>query len=175
MQEMGILVGLGRFLFLLSFALFWGGLTFYTGFVVRISHDVLSDPMDGGLITQRVTVLLQIVGAVTVLLMLWNAFQISRYCKTYAVALALCAAVLGGAIVGLVRVHAQLDAVINVDAAEITDREVFTISHRRYNQLTTIEWLASLAYLPITVAAWRKVDKQEGSSSQNENPFVPQE
>ena len=36
-----------RILLILCFSLFWGGLTFYTGFVVRISHDVLGDPMDG--------------------------------------------------------------------------------------------------------------------------------
>ena len=51
-----------RILLILCFSLFWGGLTFYTGFVVRISHDVLEDPMDGGLITQRVTNLLQYLG-----------------------------------------------------------------------------------------------------------------
>ena len=59
------MISLFRISFLLVFSLYWGGLTFYTGFVVRIAHDVLSDPMDGGLITQRVTVLLQVLGVVT--------------------------------------------------------------------------------------------------------------
>ena len=115
--------------------------------------------MDGGLVTQRVTVLLQIFGGATVLLMLLNAIQIGCHCKKYGFALAFCTIVLGSAIVGLVIVHGQLDSVIRIDKAEITDREVFTINHRRYNQLTTIEWLAALAYLPITVAGWRKVDR----------------
>ena len=154
------MVGLVRFLFLLSFVLFWGGLTFYTGFVVRIIHDVVNDPMDGGMITQRVTVLLQVFGGVTVLLMLGNALQISRSCKKNGFALALCAGVLGAAVTGLLIVHGNLDAVIDVSAADVTDREVFTINHRRYNQLTTIEWIAALVYLPITIAAWRKVDRQ---------------
>jgi hypothetical protein len=149
----------GRSLLLLSFSLFWGGLTSYTGFVVRISHDVLNDPMDGGMITQRVTEVLQMLGAITVVLMLWNAFMVSRSSKRFGAALATCALVVGCAIVGLEIAHGHLDAVINVDTAEITNREVFTISHRRYNQLTTIEWLASLAYLPITVAAWRQMDE----------------
>ena len=51
-----------RILFLLAFALYWGGLTFYTGVDVRISHDVLNYVMDGGLITQRVTAVLQLLG-----------------------------------------------------------------------------------------------------------------
>lgn len=154
------MITLVRAIFLFCFALFWGGLTCYTGFVVRIIHDVVADPMDGGLITQRVTVLLQILGAITVVLMLWNAFQVSRVCKKYGVTLALCAIVVGVAIVGLFVVHSHLDTVIDVEASEVTNREVFTISHRRYNQLTTIEWIASVLYLPITVAAWRRVDSQ---------------
>jgi hypothetical protein len=147
-----------RTLLLLCFALFWGGLTFYTGFAVRIAHDVLSDPMDGGLITQRVTVLLQYFAVATVILMLVNAIQVSREHRKLGFALAFCAIILGVAVCGLVIVHGHLDAVIDIEAIEIRDREVFTISHRRYNQFTTVEWIASLAYLPLTVAAWRKVD-----------------
>lgn len=152
------MIGIVRSLLLFSFAVFWGGLTFYTGFAVRIAHDVLADPMDGGLITQRVTVLLQYFGAATVLLMLLNAIQVGCEIRKLGIALGVCAIVLGIAIGGLVYVHGQLDAVINVQASEIIHREAFTINHRRYNQLTTIEWLASLVYLPLAVVAWRKVD-----------------
>lgn len=160
------MTGMVRLLFLFSFSLFWGGLTFYTGFVVRISHDVLSDPMQGGLITQRVTALLQIFGGVTVLFMLWNAFDIRRHSRNFAIALTICAVLVGVAVTGLVVVHQQLDSVIDIDSAEITNREAFTIGHRRYNQLTTIEWLASLAYLPITIAAWRAVDRRSEMAEQ---------
>ena len=156
---MGIAVWSCRILLLLSYALFWGGLTFYTGFVVRIAHDVLDNPMDGGLITQRVTALLQMLGGVTVLLMLWNAFQVGLSNKRFGIALTLCAIVLGVALAGLVIVHGHLDAVIDIDAGEVVDRDAFTIGHRRYNQLTTVEWIATLCYLPITIAAWRRVDQ----------------
>jgi len=156
---MRIAVWLSRLLFLLSYALFWGGLTFYTGFVVRIAHDVLDDPMDGGMITQRVTALLQILGGITVVLMLWNAFQVNHHSKRFGIALAVCAIVLGAAIVGLVIVHGHLDTVIDVTESEVIDRDAFIIGHQRYNQLTTIEWIAAISYLPITIAAWRNVDR----------------
>ncbi len=156
---MGI-VWTSRVLLLLSYALFWGGLTFYTGFVVRIAHDVLDNPMDGGLITQRVTMLLQIFGGITVVLMLWNAFQVSRQHQRFGIALALCAFVLGAALVGLTIVHGQLDAVIDIEAYEVIDRDAFVIGHRRYNQLTTVEWISALCYLPMTIAAWRSVDSK---------------
>jgi hypothetical protein len=147
-----------RILFLLAFALYWGGLTFYTGLVVRISHDVLSDPMDGGLITQRVTAVLQLLGVITVLLMACNCVAVARQSRKFGYALIGCAFLLGCSLIGLFVVHGHLDAVIDVGAHEIVDRDVFNAGHRRYNQLTTVQWLASLAYLPITVFAWRSID-----------------
>jgi len=144
-----------RFLLLTTFAVFWGGLTLYEGIVVRIVHDVLPDPMDGGMITQRVTWWLQLLGAITVALMLWNACIVGWESRGYGATLGVCAIVLGAAIAGLFFVHSQLDAVIDIEAAEITGRAAFKLNHRRYNQLTTVEWLTSIAYLAVTVAAWR--------------------
>ncbi len=152
------MIWFSRVLFLLAFALYWGGLTFYTGFVVRISHDVLSDPMDGGLITQRVTALLQILGLVTCLLMGFNSMVVLSRSRKFGYALAACTLLLGCSLIGLFVVHAKLDSLIDVHASEVIDRELFRIGHRRYNQLTTIQWLACLAYLPITVLAWRSAD-----------------
>lgn len=149
-----------RSLLLFSFALFWGGLTFYTGFVVRISHDVLNDSMEGGLITQRVTDLLQILGVVAVALMIVNAASAWRICRKRAGALMCCAIVLAASLVGLFVVHGQLDNVISIDEAEVIDRDKFVVGHRRYNQLTTVEWISSLLYLPIAVSAWRVQDGQ---------------
>ena len=147
-----------RILLLLVFAIHWGGLTFYTGVVVRISHDVLDDPMDGGLITQRVTAVLQILAVVTFVLVVCNCIVVARQSKKYGYALAGCATLLACSLIGLFVVHGHLDAIINVETFDITDRDAFEIGHRRYNQLTTIQWLASLAYLPITVCAWRSID-----------------
>ena len=147
-----------RCLLLFSFALFWGGLTFYTGIVVRISHDVLNDPMDGGLITQRVTYWLQILGVITVALMFWDAYSVRGVNVKDGNRLVFFAVLLGGSLIGLFIVHGHLDAVIDIDAGEITDREEFTIGHRRYNQLTTVEWIASIAYLLKAVSAWRRLD-----------------
>jgi len=157
-----------RILLLLVYALYWGGLTFYTGIVLRISHDVLNDPMVGGMITQRVTGVLQILGVVAVVLMLCNCVVVVRRSPSHGYALIACTVILGCSLVGLFVVHGHLDAIIDVETYEITDRVAFDASHQRYNQLTTIQWLASLAYLPITVFAWRSMDaktnRQSGSA-----------
>lgn len=143
---------------LVTFALYWGGLTFYTGFVVRISHRILADPMDGGLITQQVTEVLQWLCLVAVLMMLGNALVVHRNTKRFGYALLGCGGTVAIALAGLFIVHGQLDAVIDTRAVEILDRDAFDTGHRRYNQLTTIQWIASLAYLPTTIVAWRRLD-----------------
>ena len=157
-----------RVLFLLVFALFWGGLTFYTGFVVRVSHSVLGDPMDGGLITQQVTNLLQLLGVVAVFFMALNAMVVKRQSSKFGWSLLGCTLLLSCSLVGLFVVHGHLDSVIDASAYEITNRDAFDTGHRRYNQLTTIQWLASLAYLVITVVAWRSIDAtgQAGAKAQ---------
>ena len=155
-----------RVLLLLAFALHWGGLTFYTGVVVRISHELLDNPMDGGLITQRVTTVLQYLGIVTLTLMACNCVVVLRQSRKLGTLLCGCVLVLGCSLVGLFVVHGHLDAVIDVQAAEIIDRDTFATGHRRYNQLTTVQWLASLTYLLTTVSVWRSVDSETSRSSE---------
>jgi hypothetical protein len=92
--------------------------------------------------------------------MLCNAVVIRRSVRSRGNALLGCALVLGAALAGSALVHARLDSVIDIRAHEITNREAFTAGHRHYSQLTTIVWLASLAYMAITVSAWRHVDRQ---------------
>ena len=158
------MVWLCRIMLLLVFSVFWGGLTFYTGFVVRISHDVLADPMDGGFITQRVTRLLQYLGVATVILMAVNNLQIQKQLTGYRRSLLILTGILAGSLFGLFLVHSSLDAVIDVANVEILDRDRFDQGHRYYNQLTTIEWLASLAYLAVTVVTWMKMDQLHNKS-----------
>lgn len=147
-----------RILLLFTTALFWGGLTFYTGFVVAISHDVLNNPMDGGLITQQVTDLLQWLAAISVVPMAVNGIVIRSQLRRLGSALLVCTGVLSLTVIGLFVVHLQLDSVIDISEVEITDQIAFDNGHRRYNQLTTIEWSVTVVYLIITLFAWKAMD-----------------
>ena len=148
----------GRIGLVFMFALYWGGLTFYTGIVVRIIHLVLNDPMDGGLITQKVTLVLQVLGACTLQLMLVNDFSVARNSKRLGITLLGLTLILSFALVYLFTVHSQLDQLIDTKEMLITDRVEFDAAHRRYNQTTTVQWLAAVAYLPLSVHAWRVTD-----------------
>ena len=147
-----------RIALIFMFALYWGGLTFYTGVVVRIIHMVLNDPMDGGLITQQVTLVLQVLGACTLPLMLLNDVDVARRSKRLGLALLGLTLLLSFALAALFVVHAQLDRVIDVQQMVITDRVEFDAAHRRYNQSTTVQWLAAFIYLPLTLYSWRSTD-----------------
>ena len=150
----------GRVILLISFALFWGGLTFYTGIVVRIEHDVLDEPIMAGLITQRTTNVMQALAVITVVQMGVNGFVVAGRCRRLGYILISISTLIALAIIGLYIVHGHLDAVIDVAAREVTDYESFATGHRRYNQLTTVEWLSSISYLVITVIAWQRFDKE---------------
>ncbi|MAI30487.1 MAG: hypothetical protein CMM07_02305 [Rhodopirellula sp.] len=150
-----------RIAFILMFALYWGGLTFYTGFVVRIIHMVLNDPLDGGLITQKVTIVLQILGACTLPLMLVNDISIARQSRRLGLSLFGLTLILSLALVALFVVHSQLDGVIDAKEMIITDRDKFDAAHRRYNQSTTVQWIATVIYLPLAVYSWRVTDSKK--------------
>lgn len=149
-----------RTLLLLTYALFWGGLTFYTGFVTRISERTFEDTMQGGLLTQQVTVVLQWLGVAAAVVLLVNAVAAIRTCLRRGWAMVGCSVLLALAVAGLFVVHGDLDAVISIENEEVTDRDVFTIGHRRYNQLTTVEFIATVAYLPLALSVWRTQDQR---------------
>ncbi|MEM6472174.1 MAG: hypothetical protein AAF802_21610 [Planctomycetota bacterium] len=147
-----------RSLLLFAFALLWGGLTFYTGFVVPISTRLLSDPFESGLVTQQVTNVLQVLGVLTGLMMLANSWLVLKTAGKPGLVLLTCSGVLLVSIAVLYATHLQLDAVIDASALDVTDRESFDAGHRRYSQWTTVEWLCCVIYLPTTLAAWNKID-----------------
>ena len=147
-----------RTVMLFVFALYWGGLTFYTGIVVRIIHFVLNDPMDGGLITQRVTNYLQLLGFCVLPFMIWNGMAVVRRSKRLGVMLLVLTGILAASLTCLVWVHSELDAVIDSESREVIEREIFTVLHRRYNQTTTVQWISAVIFLPLAVYSWRVLD-----------------
>ena len=58
---------------LLAMALWWGGLTFYAAFVVPIGVEVLGGATEQGFITQRVSNIINLLGALTLVVLVWNA------------------------------------------------------------------------------------------------------
>ena len=62
---MAIWTGAFRSLFLVALSIYIGGFTFYSAVVIPVLHDRLESSLETGLITQRVTDVLNLLGVVT--------------------------------------------------------------------------------------------------------------
>ena len=51
--------------------------------------------------------------------------------------------------------HAEMDAVMDSARAFVVDRDGFYTLHRAYLISSTIQWAAGLAWIGLTIRAWR--------------------
>lgn len=132
---------------LIAVALWFGGFTCYTAFVLRIGNDVVGG-LDQGYITQRVTDVLNVLAGVMVAAVLidlatqWRRF--SRRCRA-----------LGGfafmlmlvSLIASIILHDKLDAMLDPATLAQPRRSKFMPVHSRYALASTFLWCGSLIYL----------------------------
>ena len=63
---------------LLAMALWWGGLTFYAAVVVPTGVEVLGGAAEQGFITQRVSNIINLLGALTLAVLVGTLRQVAR-------------------------------------------------------------------------------------------------
>jgi hypothetical protein len=139
---MTTLIKLVRPLFLVALSIYIGGFTFYTAVVIPILHDRLESSFETGLVTQRVTDALNVLGGVTLVLG-WSAFglmgvcqgRISRWQSSPLLISSIC-------LVALVVLHRVMDQ--KLSTASLTG---FYPWHRAYLWISTIQWIANLGLL----------------------------
>ncbi len=129
-----------RFVGFVSLALWWGGLTFYSLFVVPIGSDVFGATAQG-FVTQRVTHWLNGMSLVTLVLLLWNLTATRRRLLIVTWLLMV------SSLAGLAVLHGSLDALLDPQSQTVSDGERFYSLHRVYLALTAIQWLAGLVHL----------------------------
>ncbi len=143
-----------------QFLLLWqGGFLFYTAVVVPIGTGVLDSAATQGMITARVTDLLNLFGVIT-LAALGLELGLSRdprrgrtaaryWCWGIAI---ICQAL-------LLYFHQLLEAFMDPERTRVVIRPPFYPVHRLYLWTSTIQWLACLLLMGLTVAAWRAEDR----------------
>lgn len=146
---------------------FWlGGFTFYSAVVIPVLHDQLGSPLETGLVTQRVTDALNLMGFATITLgwLLTMVEERSPQRETHrsrwailALALSTCCLVI------LIALHRVLDR--RLDAAEM---QGFYPLHRLYLWVSTVQWLANLSLL----TCWAGLGRGDRRQTQGENPQV---
>lgn len=150
---------LRRFLVICALGLWLGGLTLYSLVVVRNAHLVFTSHYKVGLVTQRVTEELNLIGAGALVLMLFNAIA-SWDAATRRLRAGL-AASLGVALLAhsaVFLLHRFMDGMLQGGGLGISDTPTFHRPHEHYLIATAFEWGAGLSYLLFAILAWRRED-----------------
>jgi hypothetical protein len=134
-----------RFVAIWTLAIWLGGFTFYAASVIPILHDQLGGALESGLVTQRVTIDLNRLGAATVAIGLmlamfertfgWRGPFRSKASLGLLATTALCLA-------ALFILHQMLDR--RLDAGEMA---AFYPLHRAYLWVSTVQWVTNSALL----------------------------
>ena len=150
---------LRRFLVVAALMFWQGGFTFYAAVVVPVGEDVLGSRLEQGYVTRSVTNYMNLAGAVTLALLAWDllatrdALLWRRLLRCLSWALMLLALVL------LVWLHPRLDALLAEDGRDILDPDQFTLAHRWYLWVSTIQWGCCVVYLWLTLRSWGVEDR----------------
>jgi hypothetical protein len=138
-----------RFVVIYAFLLWQGGFVVYGGVVVPIGSDQLGSDLAQGLITQRVSVWLNIFGVVWCLALGWDCLALKEDSWRGGMVV-LCA----GLLLALFPIHTMMTNLIDFDAESIADRRTFRRCHQVYLSISTLHWLLAMAVLWRTLRRW---------------------
>ena len=155
MSRRDLLTLLRRSLVLAALMFWQGGFTFYASVVVPVGKQVLGTDLEQGMITRRVTVWLNLSGAVALVPLLWEAAS-GRGGGMWARRLRWLA-LLGIAVAQAVLfwLHPRLDALLDPEAVRLLDRSAFRSGHRWYLYVSTVQWGCALVFAVLTLWVWR--------------------
>lgn len=152
MAVSGRAAGIRRFLTILAFALWFGGLTFYALVVIPTAHGVLKSHLRVGFITQQVTHWINGTAAGALLLLLWELGE-TWMNRARRIRLATWL-VMASAQAALFALHPVLDRHLDPQTRDIANPDRFYELHRVYLIMTTVQWAAALVHLGAWLRAW---------------------
>lgn len=127
-------------------ALWFGGFTFYAGFVVPIGSEVLGSDRLQGFVTRDVTVSLNWIG-VCALCALWIDF--ARFGRLRSMRRLACVTLLVATLLqlSLFVMHPWLDALLEPGTKAVDEAPMFYGRHRFYLLASGVQWVATLVHL----------------------------
>ena len=150
---------LRRYLALAALFFWQGGFTFYASVVVPVGQQELSHLVQG-FITRRVTVYLNLAGAVALLPLAWEAVAARDPSRPRRWLRWLLWLGMAATLVALYRLHPLLDQFLDLEYRDISDRRAFRPYHRLYLWVSTVQWACAVVYLLLTLLAWRAEDRR---------------
>ncbi|HYV38247.1 MAG TPA: hypothetical protein VE988_21365 [Gemmataceae bacterium] len=139
--------------------MFWqGGFTFYAAVVVPIGADVLGSHLAQGFVTRQVTIYLNLAGAVSLPILALDIAATTDATRWRPRARwALCGVLLVTLLVQC-WLHYRLDDLLDPAARRHLDKPTYLALHAVYLHVSTSQWIAALAGLVLSLAAWRAED-----------------
>jgi hypothetical protein len=163
-STMPILVA--RLLALWALTYWVGGFTFYSAVVIPLLHEELGSSLETGLVTRRVTDVLNLLGIATITLG-WIATFMERTGKLFTTnrwrSTIVALAVTTVCLIILIALHRVLDR--KLDGADMHD---FYPLHRLYLWVCTVQWFANM----ILLRCWATAGPRRGQQTEWENPQV---
>jgi len=149
-----------RYLFVLTFAWWMGGLTFYALVVIPTAEHFLGNHRDVGFITQQVTIWLNLSGFVPLLVLLWNLIADWGFARRwFRYGLAGTWALMLVSHFGLFAAHSWVTRILDVPNHRIHDFDGFEARHAVYEGIVTIQWIAALTHAWLALMTWRIRDR----------------
>ena len=138
---------LRSFLTLLTFSVWFGGFTFYAAVVVPIGTEVLGSATAQGFVTSRVTVWLNVLCALCLTILAWDACHRTTRRSLNAAVIAIMALI----VVSLFFLHPQLLKLLDSSERSVLEPDRFYALHRVYLILSSALWLGGLIWLALAV------------------------
>ena len=145
-------------LLIATFALWFGGFTFYVTFVVPIGTEVLGSARSQGFITQQVTNWLNFTcGCAIGIMWLESLFCWKLTDRPWREIRLIMVLIMSGFLVVLVWLHPRMDQMLVFDGEVVKDREKFYGIHRIYLWVSTFQWVAAWIWLFVSVHVWKRI------------------
>jgi len=149
-----------RYLFVLTFAWWMGGLTFYALVVIPTAEHVLGNHREVGFITQQVTMWLNLSGFVPLLVLLGNMVGDWGFARRWLrFGLAGTWILMLVSHLGLFAAHSWVTQILDIPHHRILQFDSFEVRHAVYEGIVTIQWTAALVHAWLAMMAWRIRDR----------------
>ena len=130
------------FLTIITFALWWGGFTFYASWVIPTAHEVTGNHILTGMITQRVSNVLNVLTTAFIAVSMVTFYVEKRERKQW-----IPLSIIAGGLLVLVVLHPKMDTFVQVETQSLSDKTGLYAYHRVYLLVSTAMWLAGSVWL----------------------------
>ena len=138
-----------RSITLFLFSLWFGGFLFYSSIVISNAHAVVGDHETVGMITQRVTGILNLIGVPTIGFLFLNLIQEKKKLPGNKLKVSLILlSVITCCLIALFIFHTLMSQYIDPVKLELSEHKKFYRLHRVYLIISTVQFFSLVAYIP---------------------------